>query len=255
MGLELRRLTETNFDDFCRLTKDEGDEGILGCYCAFFHISPAVWEEQCQKDPLLNRELVFQAILARRHVGVLAYGEGHPLAWVSVGPLDDFLWGRPRAKALGVDAAATAGILCFAVAPERRRSGMQGRLLAALVDYGRKQDWEWVEGYPFDPKACEAHPRDKLGYPGFVKPFEEQGFKRIGPHWNSRPGYERWVYRRPLRPSPRGHHGPEIAVLDKRPSTASVWGKETGSPALIASFANRPTSSSDLAHAPVSELS
>ena len=85
---------------------------------------------------------------------------------------------------------------------------MQGRLLAELVDYGRRHDWEWLEGYPFDPMACEAHPHDKLGYPGFVEPFERQGFKRVGPHWNSRPGFERWIYRRPLRPSPRGDHGP-----------------------------------------------
>jgi GNAT superfamily N-acetyltransferase len=198
MDVELRRLTETNFEDYCRLTKDEGDEGIWGCYCAFFHVPPAVWEEQCRMDPLLNREAVSEAVLAGRHVGVLAYEEGHPAAWVSVGPLNDFLWARPRVQALGADAPATAGILCFVVRPERRRSGMQGHLLVALADYATRQDWASLEGYPFDPAACHAHPHEKLGYPGFVKPFEEHGFRRMGPHWNSRLGFERWIYRRPL---------------------------------------------------------
>jgi len=55
---------------------------------------------------------------------------------------------------------------------------------------------------PFDPPALVAHPHWNLVKSAYIKPFEQRGSTRVGPHWNSRRGYDRWIYRRLADSSP-----------------------------------------------------
>ena len=78
---------------------------------------------------------------------MLAYDADAPIAWISVGPVNEVYWAWKRAGALGPEASTTAGITCFSVVPERRGDGLQVELLSALAMYGRAAGWLVIEGY------------------------------------------------------------------------------------------------------------
>jgi hypothetical protein len=200
-ALRLVRLTEESFPAFEALTAREGGGG---CYCAFWHqkfSSLADWEAQCKSAPEKNRSSVFERVRAGFHVGVLAYRGSELAAWVSVGPVTDFYWTWRRVAQIGEKARAVAGITCITLAEPLRGQKLQSEVLAELRVYGRDAGWDYLEGYPFDPRAVERHGRE-LGFPGLAPGFAQAGFERVGPHWLSKEGYERSIYRVALEPDP-----------------------------------------------------
>jgi|SRR5215211_2525331 GNAT superfamily N-acetyltransferase len=81
-----------------------------------------------------GRRQAFQALLAEGHLpGLLAYHEGHPVGWVSIGPRSDY----PRieqSRALPpLDDLAVWAIPCLYVHPAQRGQGVAVALLRAAV--------------------------------------------------------------------------------------------------------------------------
>lgn len=199
MALALRPLTEGNFADYEALTRAEAS-GKTGCYCAFWHqkfTSSAEWERRQKEEPQKNRDAVLARVRGGFHVGVLAYDGDDLLAWISVGPVNEVYWAWKRAAALGPDAATTAAITCFSLAPQRRGDGLQTTLLEALVAYGMGAGWLAIEGYPFDAAAFERHGA-KVAWPGAPQGFQAAGFEVVGPHWLTHPEWPRSIMRRSL---------------------------------------------------------
>ncbi|OGS05186.1 MAG: hypothetical protein A3I76_00645 [Elusimicrobia bacterium RIFCSPLOWO2_02_FULL_61_11] len=192
--LELKPLSEETFADYETITKNEGGGG---CYCAFWHQKWANmkgWEEQCKTRPEKNKAIVLEKMRAGFHVGVMAYENGKPAAWVCAGPLTDFYWTWKRLAVVGESANKIAGVLCLAVVPDYRGKGLQERLLLALKDYGKLQGWEFLEGYPFDEEAIKKHGAGVL-WCGYPRGYERAGFERLGAHWLSSADAPRSIYR------------------------------------------------------------
>ena len=199
MAIELRPLTEANFADYEALTRAEAS-GKTGCYCAFWHqkvSSSAEWERRQKEEPLKNRDAVLARVRGGFHVGVLAYEADAPIAWISVGPVNEVYWAWKRAAQLATDSATTAGITCFSVVPERRGDGLQVELLSALATYGKAAGWLVIEGYPFDVAAFEKHGA-KVAWPGAPQGFAAAGFEVAGPHWLANADWPRSIVRRVL---------------------------------------------------------
>ena len=95
-------------------------------------------------------------------------------------------------------ARSTAGIVCFTVAPRFRGNRLQERVLAALKPYGSARGWTSIEAYPFADETI-AKQGPALRWPGLSKNYERAGFKRVGEHWLSQPGFERHLYSVDLR--------------------------------------------------------
>ncbi len=193
MGLVLEKLTLSNFSDYDTLTSCQSEGG---CYCSFWHqkwSSMSDWEKSKKETPQMNRSMVLEKVKSQFHVGVLAYDNSELVAWISVGPITDFYWTWRRIGQLGEVSKTTAGILCFAMPDSQKGKGRQKEILNALKDYGRKQGWTSIEGYPFDSSALEKH-GDKVIWPGVVKGFIEAGYQKIAAHWLSQKEAERSIF-------------------------------------------------------------
>lgn len=199
----IKKLTEENTADYELLTK-HGDDGKL-CYCSFWHQKWTSMDEyhRVQKEnPERLKNCVLDRVKSNFHVGVIAYLNNEPCAWVSVGPLIDFYWAWKRVGQLGDAAKTTAGILCFTVAPKFRGQNMQERVLVALKEYGVQNGWTAIEAYPFADAALEKHGPSLL-WAGLRKNYERAGFEEAGEHWLSQPETKRHRYTLSLSGSPK----------------------------------------------------
>jgi GNAT superfamily N-acetyltransferase len=108
--------------------------------------------------------------------GLLAYRDGEPVAWVSVGPRETFA-ALERSRTLArVDDRPVWSVVCFFVARPYRGTGMMTLLLRAAVDFAQKHHARIVEGYPIDPgKGLAGYD----GFTGVASAFRRAGFKEV----------------------------------------------------------------------------
>jgi hypothetical protein len=128
---------------------------------------------------------MMQRIGAGVPVGLLAYADGTPTAWVSIAPRDTFR--RLGGRDTGPDASIWS-LSCFFVPRKLRGHGTVHRLLDAAIDHARKNGATVVEGYPVD----ETSPSYR--HMGFVSVFRKAGFVEAG-----QAGRRRHVMRLKLR--------------------------------------------------------
>jgi GNAT superfamily N-acetyltransferase len=194
-AIRIEQFTDKNISDYELLTK-LGDDGKL-CYCSFWH---AKWSSMDEYDKLKAekperlKECVIERMRSQFHVGVIAYFEEKPCAWISVGPLIDFYWAWKRVAQVGEIAKSTAGIMCFTIAPEFRGKKLQAEILRALTVYAKDKGWTAIEAYPFSDLAIEKH-GPSLKWPGLVAGYEKAGFKKLQDHWLSSPDAQRFIYK------------------------------------------------------------
>jgi GNAT superfamily N-acetyltransferase len=126
-----------------------------------------------------NRRRLQQLVADGRVPGMLAYRDGRPIGWVSVGPRSDFgrLQRSPITKP--VDDAPVWSITCFVISREHRDQGVATALLDAAVKYAA------VEGYPVDPGRKRM--QDSEGWHGLASMFDEAGFEELARRSETRP--------------------------------------------------------------------
>ena len=193
--ITIERFSDANIEHYEQLTK-QGDDGKL-CYCSFWHSkwSSMADYDQAKKDhPERLKACVVERMHSHFHVGVIAYADGKPCAWVSVGPLTDFYWAWRRVGQLGDAARTVAAIICITRKTEARDRVTEASLLSALVPYAKQQGWSAIEGYPFDRETLDAK-GEAVTWPGFPEDFQKTGFVRSGDHWLNSPEYARSIYR------------------------------------------------------------
>ncbi|USN48510.1 MAG: hypothetical protein H6626_05305 [Pseudobdellovibrionaceae bacterium] len=197
MGIEIKRLDKNNFSDYETVTTLDKEKP---CYCSWWHIKPESMEkydEEKKKNPEKFRNCILSKVENGFHVGVIAYENDDPIAWISVGPIPQFFWAWKRILKLGEKAESTAGIMCFNTFPKHRGQNRTVEILKALSDYGRKLGWSGIEGYPFDKTALEKH-GDAVLWPGLTEEFIDSGFERLEDHWLSTPEASRSIYYKSL---------------------------------------------------------
>jgi hypothetical protein len=197
-SIRLEQFTDSNLADYEKLTK-LGDDGKL-CYCSFWHgkwSSVQDYDNVKKTNPERLKACVVDKMRSNFHVGVIAYVDDQPAAWISVGPLIDFYWSWKRVAHIGEIAKTTAGIMCFTIAPEFRGKKLQAEILSALNKYGKEKGWTSIEAYPFSDQAIEKH-GEALKWPGFAKGYERAGYKLLQDHWLSSPDAQRFIYSQAL---------------------------------------------------------
>lgn len=157
----------------------------------------ADYDQVKKEDPERLKACVIDRMRSQFHVGVIAYIDDQPAAWISVGPITDFFWAWRRVGQVGDIAKTTAGIMCFTIAPEFRYKGFQNSILAELKKYGAEKAWTSIEAYPFSNQAIEKH-GDALKWPGLTGGYEKAGYVKAQNHWLSSPEAERYIYKMEL---------------------------------------------------------
>ncbi len=112
--------------------------------------------------------------------GLVAYSDGDPVGWCSVGPKSSF--GRlNRSRALTPSAAdpspdGTWATLCFYVAPGHRRHGV-ARALLRVVAYAKQTGATAIEAYPV--RASGRRVSNDSAYPGTDEMLADHGFREV----------------------------------------------------------------------------
>lgn len=154
----------------------------------------AEYDKVKKEDPNRLRACVIDRMKSHFHVGVIAYINDQPAAWISVGPITDFFWAWRRVAQVGEIAKTTAGIMCFTIAPEFRYKGFQTEILSELKIYAKEKGWTSIESYPFSNAAIEKH-GPALQWPGLTNGYEKAGYVKSQNHWLSSPEAERYIYK------------------------------------------------------------
>ncbi len=124
-----------------------------------------------------RREIV--AKLARRRSNapmLVAYVDGEPAGFVSVGPRSDYARVTNSKATPPVDEVPAWVIPCLTVRRGYRGRGVGVALLRAAVTYAGERGAPAIEGYP---RAGDARVHDDFAYIGTEALFRKAGFRRI----------------------------------------------------------------------------
>ena len=141
-----------------------------------------------------NHRLLRTLAARRRAPGLLAYLDGEPVGFISLGPRTEMHRVDRSRTSPPVDDVPVWVVPCFFVHKQHRGKGITVALLKAAVDYARKHGAPAVEGYPRAP-GTKVH--DSTAFFGTAAQFRRAGFRKIaGP----RPGLPKgWVPRYTMR--------------------------------------------------------
>ncbi len=163
-----------------------------GCWCMWFRLPRSVYAEQRGDG---NRRAMTAIVRSGEVPGLIAYVDGRPVGWVSVGPRERYpVIGRSRTLQ-PIDDRPAWSIVCFFVARDFRRRGVTRSLLRAAEAYAREQGATTVEAYPVEPA------KDKIAadaaYHGLATTFFALGFREVARRSPTRPIVRKRFRRRP----------------------------------------------------------
>ena len=171
-ALDVRPVTPQRWADLERLFAEHGAYG--GCWCMWWRLSRSQFRRNAGED---NRRGLKAIVDSGQVPGLLAYADGEPAAWCSIGPRESYP-ALERSRTLKkVDAQPVWSIVCFFVAKPFRRQGLMARMLRAAADYAARNGARIVEGYPVEPG--QAGLRSYEGYTGVVSAYREVGFVEV----------------------------------------------------------------------------
>src|ERR671930_2428742 len=129
---EIHPVTPERWNDLAELFGERG--AYDGCWCMFWRLSAREYSAGRYDG---NREALRERVCDRGAPppGLLAYVDGRPAGWCSLGPREEY--GRlQRSRVLGpVDERPVWSIVCFYVDRGRRRGGVAKRLLQGAIDF------------------------------------------------------------------------------------------------------------------------
>lgn len=180
MAYEIHPATDDRWDDLVQLFGPTGQQG--GCWCMWNRQSSREFE-QCKGKT--NKDLLRGLVEDEPVPGLLAYSDGNPVGWVSVGPRSDFARLQRSRVTKPIDDVPVWAITCFVIHRHFRRKGVATALLAAAVDHARDHGAPAIEGYPVEPRKDEMP--DIYAWMGVASSFARAGFVEIARRSDHRP--------------------------------------------------------------------
>jgi GNAT superfamily N-acetyltransferase len=174
-------LTPERWGDLERLFGPNG--AYSNCWCTFQRVSGREFSAGCANRGAGNRTLLRALTDEGRRPGLIAYRDGEPVGWVSVGPRTEFgrILRSPIAK-LDTEEKADASvwsIVCFYIPRHLRGGGIGQVLVREAVAHARSGGARVVEAYPVDTAGRRVP--SSSAYTGTVELFRRAGFRRRRP--------------------------------------------------------------------------
>src|SRR5438128_3926295 len=184
MAFEAHPVTKERWADLVELF----DRPIVRtCFCMFYR------KTGTGTGVGLENRQAMKALVDRGTVpGLIGYENGVPVAWVSLGPREDYAKLRRSPVMKPVDDKPVWSIVCFFVDAKARGKGVSEALLRGAIDYARSQGATLLEAYPVD-KDTRSNP--EFMWFGAKPMYDRAGFKEVARRKETRP-----VVRRAVRP-------------------------------------------------------
>ena len=164
--LSFKPVDKSNWGDFAALF--DGPGGPKSCWCMVWR---ATAEEGRNTRGGARRQQMQSRVDHGVPVGLLAYVEGRPVAWVSIAPRASYRrLGGPEAQ----PGESIWSLACMFSARKMRGQGIAHRLIEAAVAEARRNQATVLEAYPV---AADA---PSYRFMGFIPAFERAGFTEIG---------------------------------------------------------------------------
>jgi len=145
-----------------------------GCWCMYWRSNRADFDKGMGEG---NMRAMQQAIESGTVPGLLAYRDGKPVGWVSVGSREDFT-ALERSRVLKrFDDQPVWSIVCFLAAKSERGKGILSSLFRGAVKYAASKGASIVEVYPLIPEESR-NPR-MSSYMGMLSTFKKLGFQEV----------------------------------------------------------------------------
>lgn len=187
-----RPLRKSDWPSINRLFGERGACG--GCWCMAWRWPGSEWEKHKGAS---NQRAFKRLVTSGKARGVLAFADGEPVGWCSIGPRADF-------KALATKRSLrtdwdedTWSVTCFFVPRAWRGRGVAGKLLGEAVDLARRCGARRVEGYPVVPsKSFGEKMPGAFAWTGLPQVFERKRFRSLAQVPGKRPIYVRRLSQR-----------------------------------------------------------
>lgn len=148
------------------------------CWCQWIRKT----QQQARDDGSRGNRASLRVLVDRGDApGLIAYVDGAPVGWCSVGPKESF--GRlSRSQALLPSADdpsphGTWATLCFYVAPGYRGDGVARALLRGAMVYAQQMGAEAYEGFPV--RTSGGRVGNDSAYPGTDRMLADAGFREV----------------------------------------------------------------------------
>ncbi len=185
MKLTVLPLTPERWPDLEAVFGARGCSIARSCWCMAYRLTG----DRKPLPPGQRRSEVHRAALRAlvdggRPPGLLAYREGVPVGWVSLGPRQDFLKLQRSPVMKPVDDQPVWSIICFVVPPLYRKQGVAHALLRGAIVYARAQGARLLEAYPVDRRGRLG---DETLWFGPKSMFDRAGFRVVARRKPARP--------------------------------------------------------------------
>jgi GNAT superfamily N-acetyltransferase len=178
--IAIEPLTPDRWDDLVGLFGPKGAQD--GCWCMWWRLAAKEWKENQGEG---NKAALRSLVEAGQVPGLIAYVDGGPAGWISLGPRECFPRFERSRILKPVDERPVWSIVCFFIAKPHRRRGLSVTLLRAAVDYAKREGAEVLEGYPNEPRKESAV--DAFMYTGLKRAFDQVGFEEVARRSETRP--------------------------------------------------------------------
>jgi GNAT superfamily N-acetyltransferase len=197
-AIDVHPVTPDRWDDLVALF--ETSPVTSSCWCMSPRVRAGEFSRFGAQSRRRNREAMHGLVTSATVPGLLAYVDGHPAGWISVGPRDQFARLQHSPTLRPVDDLPVWSIVCFYTAPAYRRQGITRALIEAAVRHAAAAGAQAVEAYPIAAWGDQVGPGD--AYTGTARTFLELGFRQVRVTAGRSRGQPRLIVRYDLRRDP-----------------------------------------------------
>ena len=182
--LALQPLTPERWPDLEAVFMARGCSVARRCWCMYYRVSGRESGLLSAERAKLNRRAMKKLVREGPPPGLLAYRDGVPVGWISLGPREDFAK-LGKSPVMGpVDDTPVWSVICFVVPSEHRGQGVAKAMLEGAKAWARKQGARILEAYPIDKAGRGADQDYWFGTKGM---FDDAGFEEVARRKPTRP--------------------------------------------------------------------
>ena len=189
--LEIHPLDKQRWKDLETLFNGRGGSQVRGCWCMYYRRSGRADKPADTTYAQFNKCALKALVDNGIAPGLIGYRDGKPIAWVSLGPREDYAKLARSSVMKPVDDKPVWSVVCFYTAKEVRGEHLAEAMLKGAIAYARSHGARLIEAYPVDKAARGSD--DSMWF-GAKSMYDRAGFVEVARRKPTRP-----VVRKALR--------------------------------------------------------